>query len=377
MQAQNRKGITLDNSTNWQQVLEKAKIEKKSILVDCNTTWCVWCKWLENRIFTDSSVGDILNKNFIVVKIQFDTSKNDNEYVKSWYKDANSLLKKYQIKSFPTQLFFNESGIIIHKIVGANSKAGVQGYLNAINRSLSPDSQFYTLVRKYKKEKNSSELLKKLTLASFQAGEYHMADTLYKRYLTITNDEKYSQEKIKFIVQMLHSIHDTSFAIIYHNYNKFDSITKDPIASDEMRKVIFYDDISHIIFRGKGQVENYRYPLKEPKWNEIETILNKKYTPQLSDEILLYSKLQFYKDQYQWEKYFNMLKYFVEKYKRHINSKAFMGFANDILLFSNDIKEIKFGITLIEQSENLNKCEQVNELRIKLEKRLNEYFNKT
>src|SRR4051812_34660552 len=65
-------GITWVDNLNWQQVLKKAKKEKKYIFVDCFTTWCGPCKKMDKVVYTNDSLGDFLNAKFISVKLQMD-----------------------------------------------------------------------------------------------------------------------------------------------------------------------------------------------------------------------------------------------------------------------------------------------------------------
>ena len=54
---------------NWEQMLKMAKKEKKMIFVDCYTSWCGPCKMLAKNIFTQDSVADFYNVNFICFQI--------------------------------------------------------------------------------------------------------------------------------------------------------------------------------------------------------------------------------------------------------------------------------------------------------------------
>ncbi len=76
-------GIQFVNDSNWVQLKARARTEKKNIFVDCYTTWCVWCRWLDRQIFPDEKVGQLVNDNFVSVRIQFDSSTHDNAFIKS------------------------------------------------------------------------------------------------------------------------------------------------------------------------------------------------------------------------------------------------------------------------------------------------------
>lgn len=118
-QAQELKGIRFEKGLSWAQVKEKAKKENKYIFLDAYTTWCGPCKTMSREIFTQPSVGDFFNKNFINVAVQMDVTAFDEQDIKSWYGDAAALRKLYQLDSYPAYLFFNPRAELVHSIYGA------------------------------------------------------------------------------------------------------------------------------------------------------------------------------------------------------------------------------------------------------------------
>jgi thiol:disulfide interchange protein len=100
-----QKGIQFFQGT-WKEVLEKAKKEKKPIFVDAYTVWCGPCKYMAANVFTDEKVGEYYNKNFINYK--FDMEKGEGP----------EFANKYRITAYPTLLYINAEGKIIHRVVG-------------------------------------------------------------------------------------------------------------------------------------------------------------------------------------------------------------------------------------------------------------------
>ena len=61
---------------NWQRsysdALAVSKSENKPIMVVFTADWCVFCKKLENQTFTNAKIVNLINNNFIAVKIDKD-----------------------------------------------------------------------------------------------------------------------------------------------------------------------------------------------------------------------------------------------------------------------------------------------------------------
>ena len=144
------KGIIFEQFGSWNEVLAKAKVEKKYIFMDCYTTWCAPCKRMDKEVFPLESVGIIYNKNFISIRVQMDRTPRDESNVKIWYADADSIRVKYQVEAFPTYLFFSPDGNPVHRAVGGlpEEKFKLLGIA-----ALDTTKQSYRLEAKYARER--------------------------------------------------------------------------------------------------------------------------------------------------------------------------------------------------------------------------------
>jgi thiol-disulfide isomerase/thioredoxin len=99
-------GIAFNHDT-WGNILKKAKAENKMIFMDCYTSWCGPCKVLAKTVFKDPKVAVLMNEKFINVKV--DMEKGEGVDLKA----------KFEVKAFPTLLFFSPKGEVEHRIVGS------------------------------------------------------------------------------------------------------------------------------------------------------------------------------------------------------------------------------------------------------------------
>ncbi len=118
----------------WQELLEQAKSESKLLFIDAYAEWCGPCKWMAVNIFPDSAVGAFMNTHFINAKIDMEKGEGPD------------LQKKYEVRAYPTYLFVNGEGELIHRFCGSMSK---EKFLAQAANALNPDSTFLFRSQKF------------------------------------------------------------------------------------------------------------------------------------------------------------------------------------------------------------------------------------
>ncbi len=127
------------------EALAKAKIENKSVFVDCFTTWCVPCKRMEADVFTVDSVADFYNKNFINIKV--DMEKGEGPAVK----------KTYTVEAYPSYLVLDAEGKTRNKFVGGMS-AGA--FIANARKSINANNDEANLNARYESGDRSPDLMR-------------------------------------------------------------------------------------------------------------------------------------------------------------------------------------------------------------------------
>jgi thioredoxin 1 len=98
-------GINFFQGT-WDEALALAKKENKLIFLDVYATWCGPCKRLDAQTFPNPEVGKYYNDRFINVKV--DGEKGE----------GLTLRQKYAVRGYPTLLFINHKGEVVHRTAG-------------------------------------------------------------------------------------------------------------------------------------------------------------------------------------------------------------------------------------------------------------------
>ncbi len=109
------------SESSFQEAVGLAEQKDKLVYVFAVTSWCVPCDEMEATVFSDSSVSDVLNQNFIPLKQNIETPF------------GSKFAMKYRIKRAPEHLFFNSKGRLIRRFSG---KLDSDSFLDLANLTL-------------------------------------------------------------------------------------------------------------------------------------------------------------------------------------------------------------------------------------------------
>lgn len=101
-----QEGIRFNETKTWAETLKSAGAADKLIFVDCYTDWCGPCRWMDANVFVAGPVADYFNEQFVNVKIDMEKG------------EGVALAKQYKIQSYPTFLFVNSKGEVVHRTGG-------------------------------------------------------------------------------------------------------------------------------------------------------------------------------------------------------------------------------------------------------------------
>jgi len=98
--------VLIDFENSFKAAMNKAKYTNKPLWIDFYTEACFPCKMMEKAVFVDYQVAKFYNKHFISLKIDGNSP------------EGRHLIKKYQISSYPTLLYLNNSGNVVNRYEG-------------------------------------------------------------------------------------------------------------------------------------------------------------------------------------------------------------------------------------------------------------------
>ncbi len=153
----------------FEEVQEKAKSENKPIFFDAYTTWCGPCKQMDKEVFTNDEVAELFNKSFVNAK--FDMEKGE----------GTELKEKYSVNVFPTYLFLDADGSLMHRITGA---LPVDILISEAKKVLDEDGETSaSLDKRYASGDRSNEFLLLYIKQLNEGSRYNKAEEVASIYL--------------------------------------------------------------------------------------------------------------------------------------------------------------------------------------------------
>lgn len=127
------KTIKFESGT-WEEIKAKSIQENKLIFLDAYATWCGPCKWMAKNVFTNDSVADYFNANFINAKIDMESG------------EGIEIAKQYNVNVYPSLLFIDGQGKLIYRATGAHQP---QPFIELAKEAQNPNKQQSVLIEKY------------------------------------------------------------------------------------------------------------------------------------------------------------------------------------------------------------------------------------
>ncbi|WP_415328201.1 thioredoxin family protein [Chryseobacterium sp. MMS23-Vi53] len=158
-------GIQFED-TNFSTVLAKAKKENKLVFIDAYASWCGPCKLMVKNVFPQKAVGDYYNSHFVNAKIDMEKG------------EGVDLAKKYNVKAFPTYLFVDGNGEVVHRTLGYVEE---NDFIQFAKDAGDPSKRLTALKQKFENGEKDPEFLKNLaSLTIYSDAEF--AGRVMERY---------------------------------------------------------------------------------------------------------------------------------------------------------------------------------------------------
>lgn len=202
--SQNRKINFIEKP--WQDIVTLAKKENKIIFLDAFASWCGPCKWMAANMFTNDSVADYYNKTFICASI-------DMEHM-----EGMSLRMKYQVRAYPSLIFINTDGDMIHERVGAPQM--VSDYINMAKIAQTPGEGLAAYEKRYTAGENSPQFIQ--TYLYRLADAYIPVNQVMQKYFATQNEsDRLNRVNWNIIYRFVADINDPMFGFLFTHRSEY------------------------------------------------------------------------------------------------------------------------------------------------------------
>lgn len=162
---------------NYEGGLKEAKEQEKNILILVTApSWCYPCQWMDANTFEDEKIIDIINKNFVPIRIvdMIDGKQNPD-------------LEEISFNGFPTTIYADSSGNILFQKAGALDSVYM---FKMLERALNYDKYIEELEKDFNAIKEDNNKAAKFIDKLFQDGEYIICKKLALELFNLESTEQ-------------------------------------------------------------------------------------------------------------------------------------------------------------------------------------------
>lgn len=199
---------------NFGEAMQKARAENKLVFIDAYTTWCGPCKMMDKQTFSDDDVAAFFNEKFVNLKLDMEKG------------DGQTIQLRYKIAAFPTLLFLNADGEVVHKALGFQD---AEQFLAIGKVALSSDQTFAAWATRYNKGEREPKFLKEYAEKLSEAYDDHRF-AVAEEYLA-TQTDLFSFPNLDFSMRFTEGVESPRFPFLVTNQKAFEKkFTKDEIS---------------------------------------------------------------------------------------------------------------------------------------------------
>lgn len=255
-----QEGISFQNQS-WSNLLATAKKQNKLIFVDAYAVWCGPCKSMAKEVFPLKEVGSFFNQNFINAKIDMEKG------------EGVDIAERYNVAAYPTYLFINGNGELVHKGVGY---LPADEFITVAKNALNPETQYYSLKKKFLAGyKLTAAAVRNLLDQAKELGDDD-ASSMAQTFMQREKNNWLTEDMLELLLTYTQSPDEETYKFLEKNKAK---------ASELVGATIFNDGMDNIVFKYATEKVSENADLKTAVAT-IEQVM-KKFRPERANEYAL------------------------------------------------------------------------------------------
>ena len=245
----------------WADLLAQAKTSGKLIFVDAYAEWCGPCKMMDRKIFTDARVGEYYNANFINAQIDMEKGEGPD------------LSTRYGVRAYPTFLFVNGEGELVHQGLGYQP---VEKFLE-LGAAAAGGKGMGHMRERYESGDRDPAFLREY-LDVLLASMSEDAEAVAHEYLKTQPDWK-TPENMELILQVAQSTDSELFRFLAKNRKDFEEAFGSSVVINQLQRVVL------------NEVMQSRNAMPAP--DEMEALYQKAF-PDLAPMLTAHFRMNYY-----------------------------------------------------------------------------------
>lgn len=258
----------------WKDLVAKARMEKKLIFLDAYASWCGPCEWMEKSTFKDGELASYYNEHFINVKMNMEKG------------EGPVLAKRYKISAYPTLLYIDGQGQVVHRVVGA---LNAQRCMAEGLKALDPEQNLLAFQQKYKSGIREPAFLLAYLDKVIAAG-YDGEEIVYTFLQMQPAAQLTSADNWNFIGKYINDALSPAFDYFFNYRQRFAAEYGSDAVHQKIEKV-FYQNL--LTYGLQGEQEKYTATKKKLSSCGFEN----------SERLLLQTDIDLCKARGEWEEY--------------------------------------------------------------------------
>ncbi len=187
----------------WKKIQKTAKLEKRKIFVLFLSDNCESCDRFENEVLTNVKLAGLYSEQFLLFKPAIGS------------KQMTDMVTKYHINSFPTALFVDGYGNVIHKYIGYISEEDMVNMAENVSQNRNTLKYYKAQYKKFGRKMPVYELYD-YALVLMHAGEDNKA--IVKAYFRSQPEgELMTGENVRFIMLFTDQMYSREFIFFAKN----------------------------------------------------------------------------------------------------------------------------------------------------------------
>ncbi|HEY6143454.1 MAG TPA: thioredoxin family protein [Flavobacterium sp.] len=208
-------GIAQNNfkfdESNYQTSIQKSKTEKKPLLLMIYATWCPHCEKMKNEVLNDTSVIDLLSKNYICNRL--DSDSEEGKMVKA----------KFKTTSLPTFIILDSDETELYRLKGEYK---TQSFITELKNAMNPKQQLPYLEKNFLADpSNVQNWLSYMNVLKKGREREYLAEKAKPYFATQTDAQLISETNWLIISNCVTDIPSREFQLLLQHKKEFEALS--------------------------------------------------------------------------------------------------------------------------------------------------------